>query len=153
MNKQTKEFLETLNQQLKELSGLYRNAVSSSGMSENEFWIWYTLIIMDGEYSQQDISGMWSLSKQTVNTIISNMARKGFVTLEVIPGTRNRKVIHLTEEGRKYGESIVLPISEAEEKAIERLPVKEQVACAAILNKYIRFFKEELQNHEIKNEE
>lgn len=153
MNKQLKELFETINQQLKELSGLYRNAVSSYGISENEFWIWYTLIIMDGEYSQQDISGMWSLSKQTVNTIISNMVRKGFVALEVIPGTRNRKVIHLTEAGRKYGESIVLPIADAEEKAIEKLPVKEQLACAVALSKYISFFKEELQNHEIKNEE
>lgn len=55
---------------------------------------------MEGEHSQQDICSMWSLPKQTVNTIITHMVQKGFASLEVVPGTRNRKTIHLTEAGK-----------------------------------------------------
>lgn len=144
MNKQVREQLEVIDQQIKDLVGIYRNAVARSGISENEFWIWYSLIIMGGDYSQQDISGMWSLSKQTVNTIISNMAKKEQIVLEVIPGTRNRKAIRLTESGREYGESIVLPIASAEQRALEKLPLKERVACINALSKYISFLKEEI---------
>ena len=105
-----REQLEMINQQMKELVGIYRGIVSRSGISENEYWIWYALIIMDGEYSQQDICNSWSLSKQTVNTIVMNMAKKGLVSLEVVPGTRNRKIIRLTQAGKEYGENIVKPV-------------------------------------------
>lgn len=148
MNDCMKEQLEELTQMLKELTGIYRGAISCSGISENEFWIWYALIIMGGEYSQQDICDMWSMSKQTINTIISNMVRRELVVLEVIPHTRNRKVIRLTEAGRKYGENIVMPIFEAEQRAIERLPLRDQLACTAAFRKYICFLKEEIYRTE-----
>lgn len=139
-----KEQLEMINQQMKELAGIYRTAVSRLGISENEFWIWYALINMDGELSQQDICGMWTFSKQTVNTIISHMVKNKYAVLEVVPGTRNRKNIHLTEEGRKYGHSIIVPISEAEVRALERIPLKERMDCIAVLAKYARLLKEEI---------
>lgn len=56
-------------------------------MSENELWIWYTLIAMQDEYSQQDICNAWSLSKQTVNSIVLNMIKKGYVYLKMVPGS------------------------------------------------------------------
>jgi len=142
--------MEAINQQIKELVGIYRGAVSHSGISENEFWIWYTLIVMDGEYAQQDICGMWSLSKQTVNTIIMHMVQKGLVSLEVVPGTRNRKTIRLTEAGRAYGENLVLPISEAEQRTFERLPEEDRAACTVLLNRYIQILKEEIYGTEAK---
>lgn len=135
--------LEVITRQIKELVGIYRGAVSQSGVSENEFWVWYALIVMGGKYSQQDICGMWSLPKQTINTIIMYMVQKGFVSLEVVPGTRNRKTICLTKAGREYGERIVLPVSEAEQRAIERLPPEDLVACTAALGRYINILKEE----------
>lgn len=140
----TKEQLEMLNKQIKELAGIYKSAVSNLGISENEFWIWYALITMEDDLSQQDICTMWSFSKQTVNTIISHMVENNYATLEVIPGTRNRKNIHLTTEGRAFGERIIFPIATAEERALERIPMKERLACAAILRKYTDFLKEEI---------
>lgn len=144
----TKEQLEVINQQIKEIAGVYRGIVSRSGISENEFWIWYTLIIMGGEYSQQDICSSWSLSKQTVNTIVTHMVQKGLALLEVVPGTRNRKIIRLTEAGKNYGESIVRPVSEAENRAFERLPVADRIACTVAFGRYIDILKEEIYGTE-----
>ncbi len=148
MQYSTKEQLDQINQQIKELVSVYRVAVSRSGMSDNEFWIWYALLNMEGECSQQDICGLWSLSKQTVNTIISNMARKGYITLEVIPGSRNRKRIALTEAGRAYGETVVMPISMGEQRTLERLPREELELCNQVLGKYISILKEEIHGTE-----
>ena len=144
MNKNVKGELERINQQLKELASIYKNAVSNSGISENELWIWYTLVNMGDKYSQQDICSMWSFSKQTVNTIVTHMVKNNYVTLEVVPGTRNRKEIHLTVEGRKFGESIITPIVEAEARAIEHLTSKEKFVFYAVLKKYTDNLKAEI---------
>ena len=148
MERNAREPLEVINQQIKELVGIYRGIVSRSGISENEYWIWYALIIMDGEYSQQDICSSWTLSKQTVNTIVMNMVKKGLVSLEVVPGTRNRKIIRPTQAGRKYGENIVRPVSEAEGRAYGRLPETDRLACTAAFGRYIDILKEEIYGTE-----
>lgn len=144
MDHTTQEQLEKINQQMKELTGIYRAAVSALGMSENEFWIWYALIHGEEELAQQDICEMWGFSKQTVNTIVSHMVRDHYATLEVVPGTRNRKHIHLTPQGRAYGEGIVVPISRAEVRALERIPLEERTACLAVLANYTKLLKEEI---------
>lgn len=99
---------------------------------------------MDGDYSQQNICSMWSVSKQTVNTIIANMVQKGFVVLDVVPGTRNRKIIRLTDAGRTYGEARILSISLAEQRAFDRLPAEDRLACTAAFSRYITILKEEI---------
>lgn len=144
MHYTTKEQLESINQQMKELTGIYKTAVSNLGISENAFWIWYALINMEDDLSQQDICDLWSFSKQTVNTIVSYMVKNNYATLAVVPGTRNRKNIRLTEEGRRFGESMIVPISNAEIRALERIPLQERTACLAVLEKYAQFLREEM---------
>lgn len=150
MNQDVKEQFGIIIHQVKELVGIYRGAISQFGISENEFWIWYTLIVMQGEYSQQDICSTWSLSKQTVNTIVMHMVKKDFVYLEMVPGTRNRKNIRLTKAGKKYGETIVRPISDAEQRTLSRLSVDDCIACTAVLGGYNRILKEEMYGAENK---
>ena len=144
MNYSPKEQLEMINHQIKELVGIYQEAISCYNISGNEFWIWYALIIMDGEHTQQDICSMWSLPKQTVNTIITHMVQKGLASLEVVPGTRNRKTIHLTEAGKRYGESIVMPIFNAEQGVFEKIPMEDRIAFMSVLDKYIAILREEI---------
>ncbi len=139
-----KDQLELLNQQIKEFVGIYRLAMTRSGISENEFWIWYALLVMGGEHAQQDLCGMWSLSKQTVNNIVTRMVQDGYVTLETVPGTRNRKVIRLTDAGHAYGQRLVTPVSLGELRAYARLSEEERNACTAVFDKYINYLREEL---------
>lgn len=136
--------LEVINRQIKDLVGIYRNAVGRLGMSENELWIWYALLNVEGSCSQQDICAAWSLNKQTVNTIVSHLVRKGYVFLEMIPGTRNRKEIRLTASGRAYAERAVLPLLEVERRAMEKLSSGERSACTAAFRKYIGFLRAEI---------
>lgn len=144
MKEKTKQHLEVLNQQIKELAGIYHQAAVGIGVSDNEFWVWYTLLVMGEEYSQQDICEIWSLPKQTVNSVVANMVKKEFIKLEVVPGTRNRKLLRLTDIGKNYGEAIVQPIFEAEYRTIARLSEQERQVCISLMGKYIRYLKEEL---------
>ena len=105
--------------------------------------MWHSLIIINEEYSKHDIFNILSFSKQAINTIIAHLVKKELITLEIVPGTRNRKIIRLTEEGRKYGERIVLPVAEAEQSAFEKLPDEDKDAFTCVLGKYIEILKGE----------
>ena len=133
-----------LTQQFNEASRLYRDAVKGLNVSDSEFWIWYTLVAMPGEHTQQDICAMWSLPKQTVNTVITGMRLKKLAYLEIIPGTRNHKTVHLTEEGKHRGEEIVGPVIMAEQKAFAKMPLEELTLLAQIFGKYIDTLRGEL---------
>ena len=45
MRQTAQEELKLVIQQINELTKIYHNAVSSHHISENEFWIWYILIL------------------------------------------------------------------------------------------------------------
>ena len=121
MGECTQEQMLFIEQQVQEIMGAYREAISRSGVLENEFWIWYTLVMtQDGDFSQQDLSNICALPKQTVNTIVRRMAERGHVVLKMVPGTRNRKRIYLTETGAAFGRALVAPIVEAERRAYFR---------------------------------
>ena len=136
--------IEQINKQIKELLGIYREAVKCLDISESEFWVWYTLVAMEGDFTQQDICALWSLPKQTVNTAIAHMRLRRYATLEAVPRTRNRKIIRLTAEGRKYGERLVGPISRAEQRAFARVKPEELQLVNDAFGKYINSIREEM---------
>ena len=144
MNIEIKNRIDIINQKIKELNALYRAAAIKSGISDGEISIWSLLLCSEKEYSQQDLADILYLPKQTVNSIISNLVKKRFVFLEHVPGTRNRNVVRLTKEGRAYGESRVMWIFQAEEKAMEETVPEEINACISMLENYIRRFKDEI---------
>lgn len=143
MDKTIKDQIDAINQRLKELNSLYHIAAIKSDITDGEISIWSVLLESDRKYSQQDISDLLFLPKQTVNSIISNFVKKGFVYLEHVSGTRNRKVICLTEAGRDYGESKVRWIFQAEERALEQTDPEQVQACIEMIEKYISHLKKE----------
>ena len=132
---------ETLNRQMMELLGVYSDAIKLLRISDTEFWIWYTLLTMEGEHTQQEICHMWSLRKQTVNTVITRLRLKKFISLEIIPHTRNHKIIRLTEAGKSYGQNLILPITQAQEKAFAKISPDELSLAIGILENYITTVK------------
>lgn len=144
MENNIKKDLELLNLQIKELSAIYRHAINKLGVSDTEFWIWYTLLIIQGEYSQQDICDICFLPKQTVNSVISNLIKKDYIYLEVLPKSRNRKIIRISDQGQVYGQNIVSNIYDAELRSIAKLPKEERQMFIMLLKKYINILKEEI---------
>ena len=144
MDSEIKKQINTINQKINELNALYRTAATKSGIPDGEISIWSALLCSEEEYSQQDLAEMLFLPKQTVNSIISNLTKKGFVFLEHVPGTRNRKVVRLTKKGQEYGQSRVMWIFRAEETAMEETDAQEVQAYISMLEKYISRLKDEI---------
>ena len=144
MNEQIKKQQGILNQQEKELTAIYHSPAIKYGNSHSELCVWYPHHLRGDENSQQDICDIWSLPKQTVNSVITNLTKKGYVFLETVPGTRNRKIIRLTEAGKAFGENRVLHIYEAETRAIGKMPEQELKTFIALMGKYITLLREEI---------
>lgn len=143
MDGQVKRQIDVINQLIKELNSLYHIAAVKSGVSDGEICVWSMLLTTDKEYSQQDLCELLFLPKQTINSIISGLIKKGYVFLEHVPGTRNRKVIRLSDEGRNYGRKNIMWIFEAEQHAMEDADPREICTLISMLEKYINKLKRE----------
>lgn len=143
MDEQIKRQIDVINQHIKELNSLYHIAAVKSGVSDGEICVWSMLLTTDKEYSQQDLCELLFLPKQTINSIISGMKKKGYISLEHVPGTKNRKVIRLSDNGRNYGQNNIMWIFEAEQHAMSDTDPHEISALTSMLEQYIHNLKKE----------
>lgn len=105
------EIMNQIDEQRKEQNAVYHNVAVKYGMSDTVMMILYFASDEETVLTQQEICNACFLPKQTVNTAIAGLAQKGLVELELIPGTRNKKRILLTDAGR-----------ELEKNTTDRLP-------------------------------
>ena len=145
MKSERRKIFEAINRQLKMLSAIYHQDANQHGISDTELWIWYALFTLDGDQSQQSICDLWSLPKQTVNSVVSGMIKKGYVYLESVPGTRNKKAICLTEEGQKCGEQVVHRICEAEQQLLDSISPEEERICMELFSKYVTILSKAIE--------
>lgn len=141
------QLIDQFHTQIKEYLNAYQHAIGQNSISINEFWVWSSLTEQDSEYTQQDLCAIWSLPKQTVNSIVTQMILKKYARLEHVPGQRKRKIIRLTEEGKKRGKYIVSPISEAEQRAFEKMTPEQFEAMTRMFEQYISIVQGEFEGN------
>lgn len=122
---------------------LYRDVAACFELPPTAVWILYTLMDSNGEVAQQDLGEQWNFPKQTVNSTIQNLCRNGYITLSVIPGTRNRKSISLTEQGKILVEKTIRLLAEAEERAAAHLTEEERTLYLFLSEKFYNSLVEE----------
>lgn len=93
----------------------YYRAIRTQGIKENAFVLFYA--IADGKsYSQKRICDEWSVPRTTLNTIVQEYVKKGYIRLASTG--HKEKAIELTDAGRAFAEKILTPFFVAEERAI-----------------------------------
>lgn len=133
---ENKEYLAALAGCEKKYDSLYRGAAAAFGLSDCSMWVLYYLQSAEEPLSQQDLIELMLFPKQTINSAVAGLAKNGYVTLEMIPNTKNRKRILLTDEGRAFAERTVLRMIQAEERA-----VSEMSDIKRFVTLYEEFFK------------
>ena len=94
------------------------------------------------EYPER--TNVWAWKHPHHDGTVTYTRLRGDVRLEAMPGTRNKKIIHLTPKGKQYGEGIFRGIYKAEQRAVEKMTPRERQDCADALSKYVHSLKEEL---------
>ena len=115
------DYLTSIAKQEKQFDALYRNAGAVFGLPDCAMWILYYLSISEDELSQQDLIEKIMFPKQTINSAVTGLVKKGLIELSMIPGTRNRKRITLTDNGKELADATVVKMWQAECRAVESM--------------------------------
>lgn len=100
----------------RETDALYHEVALRLGLSDSSFDILYAIERLGEGCTQRDISREVLLGKQTLNSSIHKLAKQGLLELQA--NGRNT-LIFLTEDGRTLVESKIVPVFEAESRALE----------------------------------
>ena len=98
---------------------LYGEWAKAHGMSYNTVMTLYALAQARG-CTQKQIAEEWLIPKQTVNTIVKELERQGYVRFEAGRDLKE-KLVCFTEAGRAYAESHLRDLYRIEERAMESL--------------------------------
>ena len=116
-----KAYLARTAAQEKQFDALYRQAGAAFALPDCAMWVLYYLSSAAEGLTQQDLIETMLFPKQTINSAVMKLAKQGLLELLLVPGTRNRKTIRLTEAGTALAERTVDRMYRAELRAAEAM--------------------------------
>ena len=134
-----KSFFYNFGRALYHVDSFYDEFAKQSNVSSALLWVLYAL--NDGKpHTQIEISNDWELPKTTVNTVIKDIQKEGYVELVPIKGKRREMSIVLTESGKKFADDVLSELYKKEEKTYKSLTAEEQ-EIVMVLEKLARKLK------------
>lgn len=112
-------FYRLLGEAASRILGAYDVFSKSAGIKSNMLWLLSAL--NDGKkHTQNQICWDWNYSKTTVNTLVKELEKVGYVELIPVPGTKREMYVELTESGKAYADAILKPVYDAEEALFQK---------------------------------
>ena len=105
----------------REENAMYDDRAKEQGLSSSSALILYSLYEAKEKCTQKSISQMWSIPKQTVNTILKDFSANGYIELSTDKEDKRNKLIMLTPKGKVYAGKIVEALHKRELFAIDRM--------------------------------
>lgn len=129
----------------KKIGELHHRIAAQIGIPDSVMWTLYCLFEEDAIHTQNSVALKMGVPKQTINSAVNWLLKKGYIHMEQLPVARNNKQILLTEQGKTFCEHSIAPVVKAEEKAFERLSKNEQETYLSLGIKHNQFQMEEFQ--------
>lgn len=126
----------------KDCTAMYEEWSKEQGLSSNGVLLLYSFYEGDETCTQKKISEKWCIPKQTVNTILKDFQKKGYVELISMPEDKRNKMIRLTDSGKVYAETIIKKLHEKEIYVIEKMGLDNIEIMNDKLEIFIRLFKD-----------
>ena len=143
MNTNLEQQLQILNRLYKESDHIYSNLASKLGMTDTTFWVLYAVSHSEEPMTQNDLCNQFFFPVQTINSAINNLRKNGLLELQVIPGTRNRKAIMLTDKGKIFVTNTINKADEIEKNAFLLFNEEERELYLSLFRRHIDYLKSE----------
>ena len=143
MGEHIQQQLQTLNRLYKESDHIYSRLASKLGMTDTAFWVLYAIVHSEEPLTQNDLCGDFFFPVQTIHSAINNLRKDGLLELQVIPGTKNRKAILLTEKGKAFATDTISQADEIEKHAFLRFTEEEREIYLSLFRRHIEYLKSE----------
>lgn len=143
MNEQLQQQLQVLNRLYKESDHIYSKLASKLGMTDTAFWVLYAIVHSEEPMTQNDLCSDFFFPIQTIHSAINNLRKDELLELKVIPGTRNRKAILLTEKGKNFAAKTINKADEIEKNAFLCFSEEEREQYLSLFKRHIEYLKNE----------
>ena len=135
----SRKFFYDFGRALYHVDSFYDEFAKQSNVSSALLWVLYAL--NDGNpHTQIEISNDWELPKTTVNTVIKDIQKDGYVELVPIKGKRREMSIVLTESGKAFADNVLSDLYKKEAEVFKALSREEQ-EIVTVLEKISRKLK------------
>lgn len=135
----SRSFFYDFGRALYHVDSFYDEFAKQSNVSSALLWVLYAL--NDGNsHTQIEISNDWELPKTTVNTVIKEIQKNGYVDLIPIKGKRREMSIVLTDSGKKYADRVLADLYKKEAEVYKTLSL-EEYSIVAVLEKIAKKLK------------
>lgn len=124
---------------------LYRIWAKKNHINYNALLILYTLD--DYEVcTQKQICEWWALPKQTVHGILLDFEKKNYITITDNVKNKRERLVTFTKEGKAYAKSLLEPLQNMEEQAMEKMGDEMRHQLIVCNHAYFELLKEEINN-------
>lgn len=131
----------------RETNAVYDDWAASHGLSTNETIILHALLEDERPCTQKSICQKWGCPKQTVNTILRNFEKLGYVQLSALQADKRNKEIVLTQTGRTYAEKTIGKLYQSEMHVINTMGEKKIAQLNSLMAQFSNCFKEQEDDH------
>ena len=142
---QARALLDKTNRQFNECNALYHAAAQRCGLSDAAFWTLYALVTSCEPLTQNRIAADWGIPKQTLNSAVAAMVKKGLLALCPGKGAHSGKIVTLTDEGRALAERTVGPVIAAEQQAMTRQGLAEVEQNCRLTQRSLECLRQEFE--------
>lgn len=101
-------------------NALYAKAAALLGVGYPEMMVLYALETM-GELTQKEIVERFGMQKQTVNSVVRALTKRGMLQLVAGRADKREKLLVLTDSGKAYAHTIISPLRRIEDKLYETI--------------------------------
>ena len=135
----SRKFFYDFGRALYHVDSFYDEFAKQSNVSSALLWVLYAL--NDGNpHTQIEISNDCELPKTTINTVIKDIQKDGYVELVPIKGKRREMSIILTESGKAFADNVLSNLYKKEAEVFKSLSSQEQ-EIVMVLEKLARKLK------------
>lgn len=136
--------IKMINTSLNETLDVYREWAKKKGLNYNELIVLYALDEQE-ECTPKRITQYWALPKQTVNGILREFEKKGYICVSSGTQDKRERIITYTPSGKKFAASVLNHLYEMEESAMRNLGAERCQQLVECNSLYCQALKREIE--------
>lgn len=137
------KYIQEINSAVERTDYLYEKWAKQHGINSYVMQVMY-MIYASEINKQKDIVENYGMPKQTVNTVITDLQRKGYIRLTPDENDKRSKIIILTDEGRRYAENIVNPLLNCEKEVLAKMGKERVEMLISTMNQYAELLEQKI---------
>lgn len=123
---------------------LYEKWAKKLGVNNYVSRIMYMLYLSEVN-RQKEMVENYGMPKQAVNTVITELQKKGYIILIPDENDKRSKIIKLTQEGINYANKIVTPLLDCEIRVLKKMGTQRVEMLIDTMNQYADLLETEMK--------